>query len=270
MRALRASLTTSLRRLLQLCTSRGPREALRRFTLRNKPLLLYPRDLPAAIHPFDLAYGVDTSGFRHGELLGSSGAKGTPRLHGSDVWNTAYYGVAPSIFDHALALTAIRDWSGFTFVDIGCGKGRALMLASRLPFRNILGVELDAGLAAIAKQNLRIFHAPWQQCHAIDARHLDALQLDIPETPLVVYLYHPFLAPSLKRLVRRLEQSVRAHPRELWLIYINPEAATALKQFPFLRERARATVVLSPEDTLPDRLGSTQEDVAIYHFDPFA
>jgi hypothetical protein len=29
-----------------------------------------------------------------------------------------------------------------TFLDLGCGKGRALLVASELPFRDIMGVEL--------------------------------------------------------------------------------------------------------------------------------
>ncbi len=259
------------------------------------PFDLYPRRAPPATHPFDLLYEVDTSGFQHGATLGDASpalprthSKSLPapetrtaapprRLLSSALWNTAYYGIAPSIFDRALALVGTPagsqqrdppDWSRFTFVDLGCGKGRALLLASRYPFRHILGIELDAALAATAQANLRRFRAPWQQTHSLEVRHADATAADLPLTPLVLYLYNPFLAPALKRVLRRLRTSLRQHPRELWLIYINPPAAHVLHSFPFLRPVARTTLLLDPEDALPDRLGSTQEEVAVFHILP--
>ena len=303
-----------LRLALQFFVSHGPRRGLRllagrlrsRPSLQSTPFDLFPRRLPAATHPFDLQYHVDTSGFRHGEDLGQPAsttgtppdplASPSPRILPSTLWNTAYYGIAPSLFDAALSLLGASPaaesaqdaqdvqsvqahaglapsglsqpppvWSRFTFVDLGCGKGRALLLASRLPFRGILGVELDPTLAAIAQANLRTFHAPWQQCHTLRALHGDATAIDLPLTPLLLYLYHPFLAPALKRVLRRLEQSLRQHPRELWLVYINPEAAHVLRGFPFLREHLRTVVAIAAEDALPDRLGSSEEEVAIFH-----
>ena len=251
---------------------------------------LFPRQIPSSTHPFDLLYRVDTSGFYHGEELGP--AAGTPRANASashpttnyllpsSLWNTAYYGIAPSLFERALALVGPPvheadsptggkspepDWSRFTFVDLGCGKGRALLLASRYPFHAILGVELDPGLAATAQANLRVFEAPWQQCRSLIVHHADATVFDLPATAILLYLYHPFLAPALRRVLRRLERSLRQHPRELWLVYINPEAAHVLRGFPFLREHARAILTVDVEDALPDRLGSSQEEVAIYH-----
>ncbi len=286
-----------LRLTLQFFANHGLRQGLRLLALRatgrvrdefsfrlETPFDLYPRQAPPAIHPFDLLYHVDTSGFRHGADLGRGAGAGeadTPRpALRSALWNTAYYGIAPSIFDGALALVGIAgdpagpeerqppDWSRFTFVDLGCGKGRALLLASRYPFRHILGVELDATLAGIAQANIGSFHAPWQQTRSIAALHADATAIDLPPTPIVLYLYHPFLAPSLRRVLRRLEVSLRRHPREIWLVYINPSAAHVLRGFPFLREMTRATLLLDPDDALPDRLGSTREEVALYHAAP--
>ena len=294
----------ALRLALQFFANHGLFEGLRLLAVRAAtprhrrsaplfatPLDLYPRHTPLAIHPFDLAYNVETSGFRHGQDLGlpavAEPSQTTARRDSppspaftSALWNTAYYGIAPSIFERALALVGIPadpasleeitppDWSRFSFVDLGCGKGRALLLASRYPFQHILGVELDRGLAATASDNLRTFRAPWQQCHSLAVRHGDATVADLPGTPIVLYLYHPFLAPVLKRVLRRLERSLRQQPRELWLVYINPQAAGVLRRFPFLRETASATLTIDPEDALPDRLGSSREEVAIFHFLP--
>ena len=285
-----------LRKGLRLLTTRAVNRlrgtSIDPFTDRlATPFDLYPRHAPLAIHPFDQLYSVDTSGFQHGADLGSAVPRpssmpptqaSTARqpLFNSALWNTAYYGIAPSIFDRALALLGTpadptqpeqKDsptWSRFTFVDLGSGKGRALLLASHYPFHHILGVELDPTLAMIAQTNLHSFQAPWQQTRSLEVRHADATAVDLPLTPLVLYLYNPFLAPALKRVLRRLKISLRRHPRELWLVYINPSAAHVLLGFPSLRQVARTTLLLDPEDALPDRLGSTEEEVAVYHIAP--
>ncbi len=278
-RALQFFVSHGLVRGVKLLLSRAtaPLQGRARTPHLATPFDLYPRHAPPATHPFDLLYGVDTSGFHHGEDLGPSQTQTcVPAADASlplraTLWNTAYYGIAPSVFDRAMALIAPSeppDWSRFTFVDLGCGKGRALLLASRFPFRHILGVELDATLAGIAETNLRTFHAPWQQSRSLEARHGDATTFDLPPTPTLLYLYHPFLAPILKRVLRRVEQSLQRQPRELWLVYINPEADHVLRGFPFLREVTRVTLALEPEDALPDRLGSTKEEVAIFHVNP--
>ena len=41
----------------------------------------------------------------------------------------------------------------FTFVDLGAGMGRAMLLASEYPFRAVLEVEINATLARIARKN---------------------------------------------------------------------------------------------------------------------
>ena len=52
------------------------------------------------------------------------------------------------------ALAFLReDWSNFTFVDLGCGKGRALIAASEHGFARIIGVEFAKSLVDIARKN---------------------------------------------------------------------------------------------------------------------
>src|SRR5262245_61303392 len=60
----------------------------------------------------------------------------------SDNWRFAgkYYPINPDEFRQMLAEVG-ADYSGFTFVDFGAGKGRALLLASEYPFAKIIGVE---------------------------------------------------------------------------------------------------------------------------------
>jgi SAM-dependent methyltransferase len=97
-------------------------------------------------HPFDRFYGIDTSGFVPAEELASSPFDGgKPGF---------YAGSQPSIIRTALAtLTALEP---FTFVDLGCGKGRPLIVASEFPFRDIVGIELSESLARAARTQASI------------------------------------------------------------------------------------------------------------------
>src|SRR5580698_2336174 len=105
-----------------------------------------------AIHPFDVRHGTDTSGLlpAHVIALGTKAAQ-------SDL--TAYYGVAPSILegvvDHWLQrCSPLHSIERYTFLDVGAGKGRALLLASQFPFAAVEGIELNGPLAKIAKANM--------------------------------------------------------------------------------------------------------------------
>src|ERR1700761_1704292 len=78
-------------------------------------------------HPFDQKFNVDTSGLLY-EL---------PSGHEHDPYNNGYFAVAPSVFHAVLALLKERlqlDFRDYSFIDIGSGKGRALLLASGYPF----------------------------------------------------------------------------------------------------------------------------------------
>ena len=44
----------------------------------------------------------------------------------------------------------------YEFVDVGCGKGRALIFAAEMGFRKVTGVEISPMLAEVASKNLKI------------------------------------------------------------------------------------------------------------------
>jgi SAM-dependent methyltransferase len=221
------------------------------------------KDRTKVIHPFDLAYAVDTSGLIGGEHL--------PSPHPNAFWSTAYYAIAPSIFDqliHELEFRLAPDWSAFTFLDLGSGKGRALMLASRLPFRAILGVEISPELARISQRNLVNFSAPWQKCRALEAREGDVTSFDLPPTPLVVYLYHPFATPTLEAFLGNLERSLQNDPREALLLYFNPALDQVFSRHPALKRQFLATFTMHAEDALADIFYTDKESVSVYHYLP--
>lgn len=107
--------------------------------------------------------------------------------------------------------------AGEVFVDIGCGKGRVLMLAREFGFRKIVGVEYAPALCAIAQRNVAAADAAGVVIHCCDA-----VDYDFAEGETVIFLFNPFDGVVLGKMLERLEASLRRDPRKAWLIYHFP------------------------------------------------
>jgi len=114
------------------------------------------------------------------------------------------------------------DFREFTFIDIGSGKGRALLMAGDYPFRRILGIELLPDLHRVARENIGKYKSDSQQCFAIDCLLGDACEFAFPPEPTVLYLFNPLPEPGLATMATNLEQSLREHPRPAFVLYHNP------------------------------------------------
>ncbi len=228
------------------------------------------------VHPFDLAHGTDTGGLIPGTQLLTG--------HPSDQHVTAYYGVAPSILRGLIDLWLDRTAPPFpveryTFLDIGAGKGRALILAAQCPFLEVLGVELNPGLAAIARNNIaaalaRDGKSP-QLLAPIRLLQADALTLTYPETPTLAFLFHPFEAPLLRKLLRSIETHFAARPGQIDIAYVNTEHGSVLDRHPAFHKLWEGRIPMSTEDHIADlreiaeqlEYGSTgDEHCALYRF----
>ena len=215
---------------------------------------------PPRVHPFDQRYGVETSGLIWGEKLGSAELAA---VGSAGYWATGYYGISPSVFGQAMERLGL-EWGRYTFVDVGCGKGRALMLAMRYPFRRVVGVELAAELAEVARGNLERFRAEWRLPVCVEVVVADATTVPLPGGPLVVYLYHPFAAPVMRRFLEHLEAAVRREGREVWLLYVNPELDGMLRARAGMERMWEEFFAMGEEDVVADRFGSQWERMVAY------
>ena len=226
----------------------GLYRTLRAAVRRQPPPTARPGGGECFVHPFDQAMGVDTSGFIPGEAL----ANGSP----SDFYTTAYYGISPSSLAEAIR-NVPGDPAAMTFVDVGCGKGRALLVAARFDFRGIVGVELSGELCRVAERNTA--HEP--RIRVVEA---DATEFHYPEGPLLLFLYHPFLAPVLKRVMKNLESQISQTRREVYVLYANPSYPGVMSKFYFLSAIWNFSLPLSDEDAAADRHGLTHERFTLY------
>jgi len=143
------------------------------------------------------------------------------------VFHSPYQPTDAGLFAEMMASLPI-DFSQFTFVDLGSGKGRTLLMASEYPFRKIVGVELMAGLHQIAQENLSTYKSDSQQCFAVEAICGDAADFPLPDEPLVLYLFNPLPESGLKRVMASLQKSLNAHPRPVYVVYHHPLLEEAL------------------------------------------
>src|SRR5215467_4404517 len=155
------------------------------------------------LHPFDQRTGTDTSGRIS---LGRLGIDFSSRKYGR-----AYQGVEPGRFFDALGEIQ-EDLSGYTFVDLGAGKGRALIMAGELHFGRLIGVEFSVRLAETARRNLAKLKVRNAEIIA-----QDVAEFSFPLEPLVVFTFNSF-GPEILRCVL---VKLRSHPGPLYFVYVN-------------------------------------------------
>ncbi|PYX42023.1 MAG: SAM-dependent methyltransferase [Acidobacteria bacterium] len=160
---------------------------------------------------YDWEYRVNTS---------SATVDWRSRLLG--VFHSPYQPTEPALFHEMVAGLRI-DFEEFIFVDVGSGKGRTLLMASDYPFRKIIGVELLPELARIAQENIRLYSSPKQRSFDLVSMCGDACEFQFPPEAAVVYLFNPLPKPGLERLIGNLEQSLKEHPRKVFVLYHNAE-----------------------------------------------
>ncbi len=108
-----------------------------------------------------------------------------------------------------------------TFVDVGAGLGRVVMLASLRPFKQIVGVEVSGSLCETARDNLVRWRRVRAQIACKDVRIVcaDAAEFRFPRGDVIAYLYNPFGERTLGRVV----ETLAAHESgECWIVYHTP------------------------------------------------
>lgn len=115
------------------------------------------------------------------------------------------------------------DLREFTLIDIGAGKGKVLFLAAYKPFKRLIGIEFDEGLANDAEQNIKTYTNPKQQCTDLSIVNTDAREYILPEGPLVLFFHFPFRAPLLKEVLEQFGPRL-SNSFLIWVTLENEEA----------------------------------------------
>ena len=200
-------------------------------------------------HPFDLEFSVRTSGLVAGRHLASG--------HSNDRHITAYYAIAPSVFHEMMVrwrrCKTVAPIDAYTLIDLGAGMGRAMLLASTYPFRAVVGVELHCALVRIARKNLAQWRAAGRAVAPTRLHCRDAAAFALPPGPCVAFLFNPFAAPVLRKLLRAWSRTLAQHPSQLDILYVNNEQDTVIRQTPGFTRLFRGQIRRSNQDAAADR-----------------
>jgi SAM-dependent methyltransferase len=138
---------------------------------------------------FDQKYGVDTF-----DIVRTMVTKSPNLVHGNRYQPSPETPVRWSIENCGMPCEET------TFVDVGCGKGRVLVVAATYPFKRIVGVEYSEELAEICCRNLQK-RGIKDRCEVVVG---DAADFQFPDGDLMVFLYYPFDTAIYMRVLQNL------------------------------------------------------------------
>ncbi len=190
----------------------------------------------AAEYLFDVRRGVRTRGFvRNESTLARLSVGGDSKFYQP-------IGLTPL---RRLVATMPIEPAATTFVDLGAGRGRAVIIAAELGFGRVLGIELDEALAAEGAANVRRWRSgrrgrrrPHQ---AVEVVQGDAATFTPPAGPLLIALFNPFGPTTLALLLERLCEERRGPDAPIFLAYINPVHEDTFEKFPRLAPSSRGS-----------------------------
>jgi hypothetical protein len=188
---------------------------------------------------FDSAHGVDTGGITMLKRLDVAGDADDSVPHiASD----------PEEFSSAMDALGI-DFTRFTFVDVGAGKGRAMLLASHYRFRRLVGVEFARELVDVARRNIQVAGP------SISSRarivHQDATTYELPNEPIVLFMYNPFGCRTMAAVAERTRASFDRNPRPLHIVYLVPKELDTWTAAGFVADQRDHYAILRPVAPLP-------------------
>jgi SAM-dependent methyltransferase len=133
---------------------------------------------------------------------------------------TEYMPANYSILEHLFMKLPDDAFAG-RFLDIGCGKGRAICVATHVGFTAITGIDFAKELIVDAEKNIQ------QTKQFFPAVHYNLLWKDIstfeiePDTT-TFFLFNPFDEVMMKTVVKKIIKSQKQYPRPVYVMYASP------------------------------------------------
>lgn len=116
---------------------------------------------------------------------------------------------------------------GKVMLDVGSGKGRAMVLAAEAGFAKVIGIEYATALVDVAHVNIAQVQSRFQNTN-FELHDGDAIAFGLPADVDVAYLFNPFDAETLRKW---LETILPQAQRPLHIIYMHPVFAEVFARF---------------------------------------
>ena len=215
-----------------------------RQTLRDAVAYLSSRSSDG----FDERFGVSTALTSQGVEPLQAGIGDAASIDAGHGYEPTDERVMRSILRH---LGAALDVRRFTFLDFGCGKGRVVLMASDLPFREVVGIELSPAHCEAARANIAAYaRSPArreQQGPRAPAPSrivcADATRFELPPTDLVAYLFNPFRGAVFRTVLERLAEFQRSQGKQVFLVLANPAMEDLVRENPAFTKQHEVQVI---------------------------
>lgn len=184
---------------------------IRALRARYDGLRTYETD---ATDTFDDRFGVDTRGITRLATLqiDSPHKRAGARYEPTD----------SNAFQRMITRLPVDLVARATFIDVGCGRGRVLLLAAQYGFANIVGIDFSEELCHAARGNIERYITKSPTAAQFSVEQADACAYLFPPEPMVIFLYNPFNEAVMARFVRSLEASLNKTSRSVYVMYSIP------------------------------------------------
>jgi hypothetical protein len=142
-----------------------------------------------------------------------------------------------------------------------------VLLAAEYAFREVVGVELNPQLAAVARGNLRWWMRRKRACRHVRIVQQDALSFPLPDGPVVLFFFNSFEEEMVRLWLDRLVEAAATRPAPIDLIYIHPEHHKVFAAIPDVQILADAEIAFSPRDAAADAFGVSIDRCTIYRIE---
>ena len=125
------------------------------------------------------------------------------------------------------SLDISRITSQDNILDIGCGKGKVLYILSKYGFGKVDGIEICPGIAEICAKNLLRLKVNKANVFVTDATKFEKYQ-----DYNYYYLYNPFGADTLDKVLSQIDMALQSPEKDVRLIYANPVHSNVFAKHP--------------------------------------
>lgn len=129
------------------------------------------------------------------------------------------YGAVNQDFFREIIASIREPLTDYAFVDIGSGKGAAVLMAAEFPFRRLVGLELTPELIEIARENVVKFNAANRTTLDPEWVHADFFAWPLPPEPVLLFFNNPFPEQITVEAIEALERAVATHPYPVLLVF---------------------------------------------------
>jgi SAM-dependent methyltransferase len=158
-------------------------------------------------------YQINSTSFNN---LSEFNIKGNQLKHGTEYMPVSYFTI-----EEMLSRLSNENKTGI-FLDIGCGKGRALCVAAHYGFTKLKGIDFAKEMVDVSELNLKKTKDLFPDLN-YELSWADVSGLAIDKDVSTIFLFNPFNQKVMELVIEKINDSLKKHPRPIYVLYASPQ-----------------------------------------------